>query len=225
MEKQPLREWRFTCTAEEWLLLLKRGEVRKAGKVRIGVELGLLLLLAAYCLIAFFGDGMTDWRSFGIAVIAVIVGIVLLVVPEVRFRHEAEQLAQEGRERTVRLYEEGLAFGKSEEIVPFAQCGARVFEDMAVLRFREGALFGIPRRALPPEDWDLLCRRFPREDWVLEEEETGPAREDPEEPETAEKEPEAPDGGQESGQPGEFAQSLPETARGEKPEEPDSTGS
>lgn len=219
MEKQPLGEWRFTCTAEEWLLLLKRGEVRKAGKVRIGVELGLLLLLAVYCLIAFFGDGMSDWRSFGIAVIAVILGIVLVVVPEIRFRHEAEQLVQEGRERTVRLYEEGLAFGESEEIVPFAQCGARIFEDMAVLRFQGGALFGIPRRALPPEDWDLLCRRFPREDGAPAQEEAGPAREDPEEPETAGQEPGKPGGGQENGQPEEEA--APEAVyEAEEPEDP-----
>lgn len=164
MEKQPLREWRFTCTAEEWNRLLRRGEVRKAGKVRIGVELGLLLLLAVYCLIAFFADGMSDWRSLGIAVVAVALAVILLVVPEIRFRQEAEGLAQQGKERVVRLYEDGLAFGDSEEIVPFAQCGARLFEDMAVLRFQGSVLFGIPRRALPPEDWERLCLQLSGEE-------------------------------------------------------------
>lgn len=161
MEEQALREWRFVCTQEEWLLLLRRGEVRKAGKVRIGVELGVLGLLAVYCLIAFFGDGMSDWRSLGIAVIALLLGIILLVVPEIRFRHEAEQLASEQKQRAVRLYDQGLAFGASDEIVPFADCGPKLFEDMVVFRFQGGALFCIPKRALSPEDWELLCEKLP----------------------------------------------------------------
>ena len=99
MDETWIREFSYTCTEEEIYLCLKRSGQRKAGPVRVGVQTGILLLLTIYCLIGFFADGMTDWRAFGVAVIAVILAGILLLVPEKRFRHDAAREAELNRQR------------------------------------------------------------------------------------------------------------------------------
>ena len=48
--------------------------------MRVGVQTGILLLLTILLPHRLFADGMTDWRAFGVAVIAVILAGILLLV-------------------------------------------------------------------------------------------------------------------------------------------------
>ena len=156
MDETWIREFSYTCTEEEIYLCLKRSGQRKAGPVRVGVQTGILLLLTIYCLIGFFADGMTDWRAFGVAVIAVILAGILLLVPEKRFRHDAAREAELNRQLHVFLDDEGLAFGTPDELLPFSACRPRLYTDMAVLRFEGGAVMAVPKRVMSPEDWQLF---------------------------------------------------------------------
>ena len=160
MDETWTREFTYTCTEEEIYLCLKRSGQRKAGPVRVGVQIGILLLLTIYCLIGFFADGMTDWRALGVAVIAVTLIVVLLLVPEKRFRHDAAREAELNRQLHVFLYDEGLAFGTPDDILPFSACRPRLYADMAVLRFAYGAVMAVPKRAMTQEDWQLFTSRL-----------------------------------------------------------------
>lgn len=161
MEETPLLEWRYVCTQEELLSLLRRGEPRRAGKTRLRVETVVLVVLALYNLVAFFGGGLKDFRTLGIAIAALAVGVILLVVPEWRFRQEARELAGTGKKQHVRLYEEGFAFGESDEALPFEECRPQMFSDMVIFRFEGDLLLCLPKRVMPEEEWRLLCEKLP----------------------------------------------------------------
>jgi hypothetical protein len=157
---EPLAEWTYSCTEEEIYRCLKRGELRRAGPVRVGIQTAVLLLLTAYCLIGYFTGDRSDARPLVVGILAAMLAIILLFVPEWRFRHDAAREAALEKQMHVFLFESGLAFGTPEEILPFAECRPRLFEDMAVLRFQGGALAAIPRRAMTGEEWGLLCEKL-----------------------------------------------------------------
>lgn len=148
MDETWTREFTYTCTEEEIYLCLKPQRAAQGWAGAGGGADRILLLLTIYCLIGFFADGMTDWRALGVAVIAVTLIVVLLLVPEKRFRHDAAREAELNRQLHVFLYDEGLAFGTPDDILPFSACRPRLYADMAVLRFAYGAVMAVPKRAM-----------------------------------------------------------------------------
>ncbi len=152
--------WRYTCTQEEWFLCIKRGDPRRAGPVRIGVQTGLLGLIALYCLIGFFTGGMQNGQSLFVGLAAIVVGIVMLFVPPLRMRHEAQRVYETKKQLQVYLYEDGLAFGTPEEIVSFRECRPVFYEDMLLLQFEGGALLPVPKRVATEEEWRLLNEKI-----------------------------------------------------------------
>ena len=68
--------------------------------------------------------------------------------------------AELNRQLHVFLYDEGLAFGTPDELLPFSACRPRLYTDMAVLRFEGGAVMAVPKRVMTPEDWQLFTDRL-----------------------------------------------------------------
>ena len=99
-------------------------------------------------------------RKAGPVRVGVQTGILLLLVPEKRFRHDAAREAELNRQLHVFLYDEGLAFGTPDELLPFSACRPRLYTDMAVLRFEGGAVMAVPKRVMSPEDWQLFTDRL-----------------------------------------------------------------
>lgn len=79
---EPLAEWTYSCTEEEIYRCLKRGELRRAGPVRVGIQTAVLLLLTAYCLIGYFTGDRSDARPLVVGILAAMLAIILLFVPD-----------------------------------------------------------------------------------------------------------------------------------------------
>lgn len=86
-------EWRYKLTEDEIYDGLRRSGVRRAGPTRDWVQTVVLALVVVFCLIAFFGGGMQEWGSLTIAVLACALIAVLWIVPALRFRYEAREIA------------------------------------------------------------------------------------------------------------------------------------
>lgn len=103
---------------------------------------------------------MTDWRASAVAVIAVILGRYPAAGPGKAVSPRRGREAELNRQLHVFLYDEGLAFGTPDELLPFSACRPRLYTDMAVLRFEGGAVMAVPKRVMSPEDWQLFTDRL-----------------------------------------------------------------
>ncbi len=158
VDQEPLAQWQYTCTEDEWLLCLQRTQ-RRAGPVRIGVQTGLLGLIALYCLIGFFTGGMKNGQSLFVGIAAIVVGIILLFVPAWRMRHDAQQISAAKKTIRIYLFEDGFAFGTPEEVIAFRECRPSVFDDMMLLQFSGDSVLPIPRRVATQEEWQMLLEK------------------------------------------------------------------
>ena len=133
--------WRYQLTEDEIYDGLRRSGVRRAGPTRDWLQTAVLGLVAVFCIIAFFGGGMQEWGSLTIAVLACALIAVLWIVPSLRFRYEAREIAAREKTLTVHMDEEGIAFGE----LPGMQ------------------MFFLPRRASADEmQWREAVRRLER---------------------------------------------------------------
>lgn len=156
--------WRYQLTEDEIYDGLRRSGVRRAGPARDWLQTAVLGLVAVFCIIAFFGGGMQEWGSLTIAVLACALIAVLWIVPSLRFRYEAREIAAREKILTVRMDEEGIAFGENAETVfPYGSFPVRVYEDMMICELPGMQIFFLPRRAAVDEmQWREAVRRLER---------------------------------------------------------------
>lgn len=155
-------EWRYKLTEDEIYDGLRRSGVRRAGPARDWVQTIVLALVAVFCLIAFFGGGMQEWGSLTIAVLACALIAVLWIVPALRFRYEAREIAAGDRTLVVRLDEEGIAFGEEGDAAyPYGRFPVRTYDDMLICELPGMQVFFIPRRvAVDEAEWREAVRRL-----------------------------------------------------------------
>lgn len=158
----PLADVQICLTEEELRRSLQRSDLRRAGPGRLWVQTVLLVLLAAYCIAAFFLSGASSYASLGIGLAALILAGAQWIVPQLYIRHQARREYALGKQLRVRLYAEEIGFGSGEtyEAVPYAACFTRVFDDMLLLHFQGGYLVALPRRVFDAERWIWLTGRF-----------------------------------------------------------------
>lgn len=160
--RSPEAIWTYTLSKEEIYQGLRRSSVRRAGPVSDWVRTGILAVVAAGCVAAYFMD---DERSAGTLVIAVLAAAliaVLWITPPLRCRHVARQMAEGGTEILVCMFENGLSFGSvQEEIYAYTGFFGRVFDDMIVCELPGYQLILIPRRAVEKDgEWETLTSRL-----------------------------------------------------------------
>lgn len=154
----------LTATEEELFDGLQRAELRRASNARLIVQSIVLAAVAAWSLIAFFGDGMTETMSLIIAIIALGIIPVMWLVPRAQMKSMARQMGESDTKPHMWVFEDGLDFGdtppanayydfSSVFAVPPEEGAA--FETL-VLRFRNDEVVVVPRRLLSDEQWERL---------------------------------------------------------------------
>lgn len=157
-ENQVLQKWQYTLTEEEIYEGLKNNTSRKAGPARNWIQTVLLGLVAAYCLIAFFAEGMKTWSSLFIGIAALALIGVLWVVPEKKMRFDARKIAMQNQTVTVRLFDGGLAFGKdSLDVYAFSKLKHQKLDSMIIFQLPGFQMILLPRRIMREEDWETIC--------------------------------------------------------------------
>ncbi len=165
-ENRPMPEaiWRYTLTEEEIYAGLTCADTRRRGKGRPWLQSVVLALLALFCFIAFFGEGMKTPGSLILALLAcALIAAVWLVPSRVR-RNGARREAGEARPVTVCLFADGLAFGGEEEpVYAFSRFPAQLCGDLAVCELPGHQLILIPRRVMEENEWQTLISRLRKE--------------------------------------------------------------
>ena len=149
-------EWRYKLTEDEIYNGLRRSGVRRAGPSRDWIQTVVLALIALYCLIAFFGGGMQEWGSLTIAILACALIAILWIVPALRFRYEAREIAAQDRTLVVRMNEKGIVFGEEgDTLFPYGRFLVRTYEDMLICELPGMQLFFLPRQAAADDaEWE-----------------------------------------------------------------------
>ena len=133
-------------TEEEVFQCLRHGEVRRHGPVFDRVREGALLLVGAYCLVAFCIE--PEAMTLFLALIAVGLAVLLHILPDKRLRSMARSMA--GQKTDVTVTETGLRFGADGEEYPYARLDCVRLPGLRVLRF-PGQVVGLPDRAFSAE--------------------------------------------------------------------------
>jgi len=149
----------YRLTEQELYLSLQRG-LRKAGVKRLIAETGLLVLVAAWCLIPyFFGRAVDhDIRSLVPGAVAVLLIGVLWLLPRFRFRAQAREEAAAGTEIVMQIDADNLTVGRENKTeIPFADAKFKYYPDMVILK-RGVEILPIPRRVCPEGAWEIIER-------------------------------------------------------------------
>jgi hypothetical protein len=162
MDREPILgtpEWElsYTLTREEIYRCVKAGDFRRVGKAGTIVETVILGIMAVYCLTAFFLDGMKEGMSLFLGVASLLLIAAVWGVPEFRYRRMASAQAEDRAPTRVRVFQEGLAFGQSDEVFAYGTEWAARLPDMWVLRYGT-QLMALPKRAMPEECWEHMNR-------------------------------------------------------------------
>ena len=141
-------EYTYTLTAEEIrraLWAVRRPPVKGA------VQTGLLALLSVSAWVAYFrGDRSGGTLLMGIALPLLTAGV--WVIPALSFRREAAAAAP----LTVTLFLSEEAIGVGDKRVPLSQAVFIAAGDTVIWRPDRYQIIAVPRRALPPEIWEML---------------------------------------------------------------------
>lgn len=161
-EELPEATWEYVLNEEEIYNGLRRTTARRTGPGKDIARTVVLGLVAAGCIAAFIMDGFKNIGSLIIAALAVAVIVVLWVVPPLRCRHVARQMAAGGQVRMVCMFPDGLSFGgPGEKRYAYDCLSGRVFDDMVIWELSGFQLILLPRRALAgQEEWDTLIARL-----------------------------------------------------------------
>lgn len=154
----------LTATEEELLDGLQRAGLRRASNTRLIVQSILLAAVAAWSLVAFFGDGMTEPASLIIAMIALVIIPVMWLVPNAQMKSMARQMGESETKPHMWVFEDGLDFGDTppaNAYYEYSSVFAAAPEEGAtletlVLRFRSDEVVVVPRRLLSDEQWERL---------------------------------------------------------------------
>ena len=157
---------RLTLTKEEIVDAMERAQVRRAGTGRLLAQTVALLLVAAWSLVAFFGDGMQETMSAVIGVVALVLIPVMWLVPRWQMKSLAQTMAESGSAPHMWVFEDGIDF--SEERPEYAYYTFRTFfvslpnertENTMVFRFPNDEMVIVPRALLTDEQWDFLVEK------------------------------------------------------------------
>lgn len=154
----------LALSEEEILDGLRRAELRRAGKGRLIIQTAVLVLVAAWSMIAFFGGGMTEWMSLAIGLTALVLIPVMWFVPEWQMRSMARSMAENGAAPHLWVFDDGVDFGEQQPqqaYYPFHSfyCD-RPTEDAPhqtlVLRFANDDVVVVPKSLLTVEQWNFF---------------------------------------------------------------------
>ena len=161
--RTPLLTLRIRMNEEEIYQCLMLG-TRRAGPARNIAESVILGVMAVYCGAAYLLDGAREPVSLMLAVLSLLIIAAIWLVPPLRMKHEARQIAAQGNEVFLSLYEEEAAFGRENpQYVPYSSCRAVVGGEMLALAIGY-QLVGIPRRVTDEEGWGTLMEKFQPEE-------------------------------------------------------------
>ncbi len=137
---------------------------RRAGPARRIAESVILGVMAVYCGAAYLLDEQKASASLLLALLSLAVLAAIWLVPPLRMRSAARQIAGQENEVFLSLYDKEAAFGKKNpKYIAYSSCRALLGEGLLVLEIgRE--LVGIPRRLTDPAGWSLLLEKFQPED-------------------------------------------------------------
>ncbi|MBR5135320.1 MAG: hypothetical protein IKV35_06950, partial [Clostridia bacterium] len=152
----------YILTKEEIEDGLRRGELRRASKGRLWIQTSLLVFVAAWSLVAFFGGGMTEWMSLVIGGVALVLVPVMWFVPTWQMKTIAEQTAEDAKPIHLWVFEDGIDFGDDRpETAYYSFGGFFAYHpnegdaiESIVLRFKTDDIVVVPRRALTDDQWD-----------------------------------------------------------------------
>ncbi len=154
---------RLTPTKDEIVDGIKRATVRRAGKVRLIAQTIALVLVAAWSLVAFFGDGMHEPMSAVIGVIALVLIPVMWLVPRWQTNSLAQSMADSGASPQMWVFEDGVDFGEEQpDYAYYPYHGFHVSlptEKTAktlVMTFPNDDIIVVPKALLTDEQWQFL---------------------------------------------------------------------
>lgn len=155
-------ERRLTLTAEELLDGYTRAQLRRASKGRLWVQTAILLLCAAWCLIAYFADGMNETMSLVIGVAALMLIPVMWAVPPLQLRTVARTMVENEEFARLWVFEDGVSFGDSRPDgadFAFGTFACDQNEQSLVLRFAGDEVVVVPHRLFSDDEWQFLCEQ------------------------------------------------------------------
>lgn len=153
---------KLTLTKDEILDGMKRAQLRRASRTQLIIQTVVLLFVAGWCLVAFFGEGMQNTMSLVIGILALVLLLVMWTVPVWQMRAIAVSMVENGDFAHMWAFEDGLSF--SADCPDGADYGFGTFfcdrtEQSLVFRFANDEVIVVPRRLLTEENWQWLCEK------------------------------------------------------------------
>ena len=153
-------EAEYQLTEEEWRVCYQRTRARAASRVKTGVRLALLGVLAAG-FAAHYVFVEPNGMSLFLAILCVVLAAALLLVPWLERRAALRAVAASPRKTRLREVEDGLEFGTADGYLkqPFSALRIETYDDMAIVCLPGDQRLAVPRRAVDEAAWQRLCAR------------------------------------------------------------------
>ncbi len=158
---------RLSWTTHEMIDAIHRAELRKAGKLRLMLQTVLLLLVAAWSLVAFFADGMKETMSAVIGVVALVLIPVMWFAPEWHTRRIAKDAEEQGRFPHLWVFDDGVDFGETPPAGAYYPFGSfrciflkenDAFQTL-VMVFENSEIVIVKKELLSDEQWETLVKK------------------------------------------------------------------
>ncbi|MGN0171361.1 MAG: hypothetical protein ACI39E_01095 [Acutalibacteraceae bacterium] len=152
----------LTLTKEEILDGMKRAKLRRASLTQLVIQTVVLLLVAGWCFVAFFAEGMQTAMSLVIGILALVLLLVMWIVPQWQMRAIAVSMVENGDSAHMWVFEDGLNFSADCPDGAYYDFGTFFCdrtEQSLVFRFANDEVIVVPRRLLTEENWQWLCEK------------------------------------------------------------------
>ena len=153
-----LLDARYTVKEEELVAALRCAAHKTEGR-RLTVQVLILSLISAVYL-ALFALNPARLYAFFLSGLCLLLVLGLLYLRPWRRRRKARRMLRQGREARVRVFAGGTFEEPGGEALRLGRDKAEAYEteELFVLRFQNGRLFCLPKRALGPEGQAALRR-------------------------------------------------------------------
>lgn len=157
---------RLTPTRDEIIDGLQRAQLRRAGTGRLIAQSVAMLLIAAWSLAAFFGQGMREPMSAVIGVAALVLIPVMWLVPRWQMNSLAQTVADSGSAPHMWVFEDGIDFGEEQPAYAyypyhsfFVSLPDETTQQTMVFKFPNDDVIVVPKDILNEEQWQFLIEK------------------------------------------------------------------
>lgn len=158
---------RLRWTKEEMLDAVRRAQPRRAGQLRLIIQTVVLLLVAVWSLVAFFGDGMTDTVSAVIGVAALVLIPVMWYAPGWYIRKTIKDAEEQGVYPRLWVFDDGIDFGEAPPAgayYPFGSFRLLLPQEQdtcqtIVMVFENNEIVVVVKALLTDEQWEFLVKK------------------------------------------------------------------